>query len=251
MKMNFWTRASITTRGTAKQFLGALGDLFDEGFPRRWGEYQPFTIEASAAQYADVIELWAMAGKQELMGLMGYSRTSGLHVDFMLSPTKRPHEVYYFFAQKLIQTSTKVQRSLQLFSRWVSILRPDFARFSAENEWVAKNVRREYVESDGSINPWKVFANDITKGLPGVYWCTYFGPVFAEWIGTKKFTRAPWPFVEQIGDGYLLRRSDGPENWQKEAERDRALIAHLGRGRFFDINSPKRKLNRLKLDIPE
>jgi hypothetical protein len=234
----------------AKPFLKGLADLLPDAFPRRWGDCEPLSTKASAADYSQVVPLWVKVGR-ERGNLFGMSPRGGLLISFMLGPTLSPHDIGFDFPLKLVASSNKLQRSLELFSTWVETLCADFALFATQAEWQAKNVREQYMEKDGSIDPWKVFARNITEGLPGVYWCTYFGPPFVEWIGAEKLAHTPWLHASHVGQGYLLRRSDRPDSWEGEAEQDRGLISHLGRARFFDIRDPDRKMSVLDLPMPK
>jgi hypothetical protein len=250
MQMTIWTRAPIQKAKTGARFLEALATSFPEGFPPRWGQSEPLSIEASPTDYSKVATLWEKLGPERGL-LLGYSRALGVNVDFMLGPTMRPHEIWFFFPHKLVESLLSIQRTLKLFSSWLTLLNADFALLCLEREWVSKNVLQQYLEEDGSTDPWKVFGNDIRKGLPGVYWCSFVGSAFSQWIGRPKLADVPWPHVEQVGTGFLLRRSERPETWEKETKQDKALISHLGRERFFDIADPDRKMSVLDLPMPK
>ncbi|HWB12672.1 MAG TPA: hypothetical protein VG826_25830 [Pirellulales bacterium] len=139
---------------------------------------------------------------------------------------------------------------LSLLRRWVEVTDADFARLCLEDEWEAKNVIRNYPEPDG-VNAWKVFNQDIAKGLPGVYWATYFGRSFVDWIGEEVIGASPWPHVQKYANGYLLLRSESPAMWRDETELDSRLRRHLGGRRFFDISAPQSTLDILELEIPD
>jgi hypothetical protein len=249
MQLIIWTRAPIGTAKCAERFLEALAQSFPEAFPPRWGECEPLTIRGSTEQYAEVIALWSKAAS-ERSWVLGHSRSVALSVNFMLGPSKRPHEAWFWFPQKLVIESKKLQRSVELFDKWLAILNADFGLLAAEGEWVSKNVLQDYEEEDGSVTGWRLFANDITKGLPGVYWCTYLGGDIAQWLGEEAVAAAPWPHVEKVGKGYLLRRSEDPSKWNEEKDLDDKLLNHLGRKYFFDISDLDRKVKAPPLNIP-
>lgn len=131
------------------------------------------------------------------------------------------------------------------------MLDADYARVCVEDEWYTKNVVEQFIEPDGGINSWMVFNQNITKGMPGVYWMTYFGKIFVDWIGERRLQTSPWPTIETVGDGYLLQRSSSACNWANENVFDDALLEHLGRERFFDMNQYERLVQAPYFEMPD
>lgn len=249
--LDFWTRVDLTDRSLLRRLFAVVSDTIPEAFPTSWGEYEPHNVHATARDYGDVIEL-AAHFHRSVHGSIPRSKTSMMLTTY-ITPNRTPFGVSFWIdARKPKLTVRENQdRIIQLFTRWIDVLQPDFARGCMQAEWAAKNTIDNYLDSDGFITSPKVFNSDINEGLPGLYWLTYFGRDLTEWFTQAKLATAPWPHITESAGGYFLRRSDDLNSWQLEASLDERLIEHLGPNRFFDIRDPMRKIEALEFRLPD
>jgi hypothetical protein len=248
--IGFWTRGPIADRGIAQALLESLASILPEAFPRKWGDVASLRIKASPTNFHNLVDFWEESGRICGRTIHGFQKSRSIIVTFLCGFSGSVHDLLLSFDLNPIKGEAPHLRVLELFRSWATILAQDFGRLSMEYEWITKNVIEQYEEPDGSIDPWMVFGTNIVEGLAGVYWCTYLGKVFTDWLGSQKVAKAPWPHVEPIGNGYLLRRSDSPETWRDETALDAQLKDYFGSDKFFDINDPERKIKAPRIELP-
>ena len=233
----------------------ALAAIAPDWFPLDWSNLEDRADIHSPSDLAAVMDLWALTGIDCGFVMHGGRKRpqAAMGVAFLCKPSFQPHMVS-FTVKDLPpeERDESAAKALELFRGWASTAGADYARICTGSEWERKNVIEQYVEPDGSIDPWMVFNQDITTGLPGVYWGTYFGKAYVDWFGgAERFKKAPWPHVERCGDGFLLVRSDSPFTWQEERALDARLREWLGDDAFFDIERRDRPLRTPNLEIPD
>jgi hypothetical protein len=249
--MAIWTRNAIGNTDVAEEILKILGEEFPEAFPLAWGDAEPPTISGSPKDFRKVISFWDTSSRVCGRRIFGQGKQSHIAVHFLCGTSQEPHSLHFEVRKKQLGNKSTAERMLVVFSNWATIVSADFGRLSLEAEWVAKNVKQQYLMPDGGINPWMVFATNLVKGMPGIYWSTYLSEVFCDWLGREKVAGTPWPYVQRLEGGYLLRRSDDPERWALEAGLDDRVLDYLGRDKFFDINDPKREIHVPGIPIPD
>lgn len=238
------TAANIGTSAIARSFFQSLQTNLPAVFPTKWGLAEPLHIRVVSDNLGDLVSLWTEQMNRPLGSFIGYGPSSACAISSAGNNGGEYHQLYYYCDRMAVNSSAKMALLVACFRAWVDLVRAAFGRISLEAEWDAKNVIRQYEESPGRFNPWMVFAVDLKDGLPGVYWMTYFGESLSNWLGKKKLALSPWPTVEELGGGYLLRRAQSPDTWQDERDLDEELVAALGRNRFFMIADPKREVER-------
>src|SRR5215469_3948912 len=201
-----WTRNPLYDVDVGSAMLSTLAAVAPDWFPLIWSSLEETEIE-SAADFSPVLDLWSTTDPESgfpLQGGRSQPKTSMLVV-FHCVGSNEVNRVCLSAKLPPKEWAQNVPKALELLRRWSVVLGADYARVCAGNEWERKNVIEQYEEPDGSIDPWMVFQPDITTGLPGVYWGTYFGNAYVEWFGGRdRFEQAPWPHVERSGDGFLL-----------------------------------------------
>lgn len=229
---------------------------FPKGMPTEWGDVRPFRVRSTARNYGEAADFWEEQSKgyNIVFGRTraGFRGLSKITASFACGPaSRRTHTVDVEFKENVAGDPDATASALRaLTARWIEILEPDFARVCSDEEWRAKHVVESYLEADGSTTPWKVFHQNIVDGLPGVYWLTYFGRMFVDWIGEARFSQRVWPSAKKVANGYLLQRSECVSTWRTEQELDELLIRHLGTDRFFDKREPCRWVTAPNFDMP-
>lgn len=255
LEMCFWTRAAINRIEGATKMLAALASVAPDWFPLDWGYTDDRTAIKTASDFGPIVDIWerlASGCGETMYGSRRKPKTS-LLVAFLCKPSLEPHRISFAIKDLVADEELAIaSKALELFRRWAAILGADYGRLCAGGEWERKNVIEQYEEPDGSIDPWMVFQQDITTGLPGVYWATYFGKAYVDWFGgADRFENAPWPHVESCGDGFLLLRSESPFTWGQERSLDGQLCEWLGDDAFFELDRRDRTLRAPKLEIPD
>lgn len=253
IRLDLWTRASINDAGTAARVLASLATIAREWFPRDWYNISDDIDINSADDIGEVVQLW-VAPRMDCGSVLGGSLAkpkTSLLVAFLCQPSRKEHMISFNATLSEEGLQAGALRTAGLMQQWAAILEADYGRVCAGQEWNRKNVIEQFVEPDGLTNSWKVFHQDITTGLPGVYWGTYFGRAYVDWLGgDERFEKAPWPRVERCGDGFLLFRADSPFTWEEEHAQDAQLRQWLGDDAFFDIERRDRVLRTPNLEIP-
>ena len=81
--------------------------------------------------------------------------------------------------------------------------------------------------------------NKLYKNIPGVYWGTYFGPFYIEWLGRHRFDNLPYVRKEWLPNGSIFITTAAlPSEWQNPEVQtlQRQLGNHLAADAFFDID---------------
>jgi hypothetical protein len=237
--------------------LAALATALPEALPVKWGDIEPYRIRVTPSDFQQAIDFWVESSR-DYNTIQGRTDTrkgckSCVLVSFACGPRSgQTHDISIFLQKTLAgNAENSAQLLAQIARQWLALLDADYARVCLEDEWYTKNVVEQFIDPDGSINPWMVFNQNITKGMPGVYWMTYFGNIFVDWIGERRVHTSPWPTIEKLGDGYLLQRSSSAGNWENENTLDDALVEHLGRERFFEMNQYERLVQAPHFEMPD
>ena len=123
----------------------------------------------------------------------------------------------------------------ELFEAMALRLPIRYAKAHTSEEYHAKNM----VDDESGV---RAIGADLKQAIPGLYWLSYFGPLYVELIGRDKLLTAPAYEVKPIGDGVLIALDPEAEAWQSAGYRERegATISHLGEQFFFSRLDPKR-----------
>jgi hypothetical protein len=93
------------------------------------------------------------------------------------------------------------------------------------------------VVSSGRLGP------TLERGLPGIYWANFFGPVYVDFFGREKFLTVPAYHKEELPDGgFLLLTAPSPLDYGRPEVQalQEAIIDHLGRDAFFEKAHPEK-----------
>ena len=105
-----------------------------------------------------------------------------------------------------------------------------------DEEYAAKNM----IDNETGV---RAIGPNIADGLPGLYWLNYFGAPYVNLIGRDRLLSLPAYEVKPAGDGILLTLDPSADAWQSPAyqQREKEVIAHLGKQFFFSRWDPDRK----------
>lgn len=95
---------------------------------------------------------------------------------------------------------------------------------------------------------------ELQKGVPGVYWGTYFGPFYVDWFGREKFETLPCVEKQELPTGGIFfTTAPTPFDWNKPETRamQRSVMDHLGADAFFDMQSLRTKMAAIGEPFPE
>lgn len=254
ISIDLWTRAAITTPQVASRFLEWFAVRSPSWFPLTWDNLGDVVKIKSAADWRDALRFWERTAMERAPVLFGRDGSPALRLllCFKCKPTVEEHYLSADVKLSSLDMCASLSVVLDLARGWMDAFRADYARICTEDEHRNKNTIEQYVNPDGTIDSLMVFQQDITTGLPGVYWGTYFGKAYVEWFGgAERFEHAPWPGIERCGSGFLLMRSQSPLTWRDETTLDTRLRDWLGEDAFFDISRPDRALRAPTLEIPD
>jgi len=116
--------------------------------------------------------------------------------------------------------------------------------------WLIKLARRLYLwgAMDYGYMWHEVVASErigltLERGLPGIYWANFFGPLYVNFFGREKFLTAPAHHKEELPDGgFLLLTAPSPSEYDRPEVQAmaEAIMDHLGRDAFFEKAHPEK-----------
>ena len=84
-----------------------------------------------------------------------------------------------------------------------------------------------------------------TRGLAGIFWANYLGPIYVDFLTKEKIESAPSYHKKALSDGgYLIITARDPLDHDslQTKELQRKIVHHLGEDLFFDKSNPDRVL---------
>jgi hypothetical protein len=95
---------------------------------------------------------------------------------------------------------------------------------------------------------------ELQKGVPGIYWGTYFGPFYVDWFGKEKLEALPCVEKQELPTGGIFfTTAPTPFDWDKPETRamQRSVMDHLGADAFFDMQALRAKMAAIGEPFPE
>jgi hypothetical protein len=218
------------------ELLGILDKYGDVDLAhQRYGSSDARTFEIGSYSEADTWALWAKVGG----GIFktGKPWNCIYHVSFIKTVwAKAMSSFWIHLSGEFFRSEGRSERFVNLCKEIYSWGRMDHGFVALEGEYLAKN---EFGAGRGVGGP------NLTKGLPGIYWANFFGPVYVTWMGENRFDKLGDYARERLLDGGWLvfardnlfdfdPRTTGPKEDQ--------LIKHLGRDAFFEMQRPHKSI---------
>lgn len=144
---------------------------------------------------------------------------------------------------------TGAQRGAEIATRClraaVECWDPVFAYACMTREYDAKNV----AEGPGFR---KACGLEFDRHLPGVYWATYFGSQYMDFLGHERVMSSPARRVESAGNGAIIFLAEAPSHWRRDGYRqtEKKVREHLGVEHFWDRRHPCRGTESPDLGFP-
>ena len=175
------------------------------------------------------------------MGHLGFQAI--LHLG---APSNPPHLISIGVHDRYLQIAGNIPRFLELAERLYGIFSP----IQGDIEHSEDKRRKTVVDILMKIGNRTVRAErhlplDPSKGLPGVYWANFLGPVFVNFFSRELIESAPVFQKKRLSDGgYLILTSGSPMDYSLPENKnlEQALVEHLGKDAIFDKSDPDRIL---------
>jgi hypothetical protein len=232
----------------------------------RFGSLPPLQKGFSSATLPKAIELLANFADQE-------RRWGG---DIWLESRREPRVNYHVqwaygiparpFAVSSYRVDAASVKSEGRVAEWLNFCLPLmelhdawFAAFCLDEEWDHRHyfpVRSRPTASHATGYLVETYdGNALEEGIPGVYWGTYFGSFYVDWLGRDKFEKLPCVEKRELPTGGIFFTTAGrPNEWNTPEcqRRQRACKEILGADAFFDTQAVRDALAALPpLERPE
>jgi hypothetical protein len=127
-----------------------------------------------------------------------------------------------------------------------------FAAVCLDREWEDHNVltyqKRRLPDWPDGYKVQHGVGTELQKGVPGVYWGTYFGPYYVDWFGRERFDTLPCVDKQELPTGGIFfTTAPTPFDWSEPETQamQRSVMDHLGADAFFDMQALRAKMTAI------
>lgn len=133
-------------------------------------------------------------------------------------------------------------KAIALFKWLVNMFDPGFGLLSTYDDVKIKH----FISINTRIGTVQEYAGlEVSDTLPGLFWCTYFGPTVVERLGV--FPQQPLSVYEQekFNDGLFLRlfESSADIGLPESTTSTELIYQAIGKQKFFDLSQAKARLS--------
>lgn len=251
-------RAVFNTEERARPLLEYLlqADVFA---PQYWGKLPPlrkhFTKENLSGAISLLVnrtgqeanpdkpngEIWIERRRRPKMSTCRIEWIRGPHTPFSKS--------FYYIEREYIKDTNHLEAWLGFCWPLLGFHGAWFAAVCLDSEWEDHNVltykKRRLPDWPDGYKVQHGTGTELQKGVPGVYWGTYFGPFYVDWFGQEKFETLPCIDKQELPTGGIFfTTAPTPFDWDKPETRamQRAVMDHLGADTFFDVQALRIKM---------
>jgi len=241
VEMTLKSTSDWSSEEKARQFVDILvsegGFLLPEKFDTREPERFVFDVNDLSKFY----EMWTSNNIGfGLKSKIPYLSWVDIHVYYKES--KLFNEISSIFDERYFKDEGNIDKLLSCAKRLYDWGNVTHGYIYHCEEWEMKNqFDVPTVLADGGVG----FSSGtrLDEGLPGIYWANFFGPVYIDFFGRKKFETVPAYRKEELPDGgfFVLTCKSPFDYGQPEVRRlEERIIDHLGRKAFFEKSRPKK-----------
>lgn len=225
----------------AREFVNILVTENDFLLPEKFDRREPERFVFDPEELSKFIEIWT----SDVIGLITKRKKpylAWMMVDIWYREAKVFNEIMSGFDERYFKKADNVTKLLSCAKRlynWGAIAHGYVCH---EEDFEIKNCF-DVITEDFRGSPTATGGVRLDEGLPGIYWANFFGPVYVELFGRKKFNTAPAYYKEELPDGgFLILTSESPLDYgQKKVRKlEEKIIDHLGRKAFFEKAHPRK-----------
>lgn len=266
VKTLIFGRATFNTVDSARVILDYLlkGGPFT---PQYWGALPPLRKPFDEEHLDDATRLLVNQRKQGLTpdtpsGDIFLERRkapkSRYRVEWSRGPNTAISKSSYIVDAKTLHQKTRLDEWLSFMLPLTQIHQALFAALYLDAEWEDHNVIRYktwrlpdwpngYMRVGGG-------GTDLRDELPGIYWGTYFGPFYVDWLGRERFDDLPVVTRQELPNGGIFfTTANTPFEWNMPETRARqeAIRQQLGTDVFFDMQGLRTRMAEIGELFPE
>jgi len=262
LSLKIWGRAEFDTEEAARRILKYLLDAGDYK-PEYFGEIPPLKAPFEEKTLQKAIDLLIGKVRREMFpdqvfGRIYLERKKIPKVEYYKLEWRQLTNIPFFPVSSYRIESEYIKDSKRLHS-WLEFCIPPlsfhdawYASFCLDEQW-RRDHQFDVRSKPSSARPEGFIAKitrgtDLAKGIPGVYWGTYFGPFYVEWLGREKFERLDCYQIKELETGgILLLLTERPDTWMHNDHQAlrRSIIEALGQDAFYDADTIRKEFDAL------
>jgi len=225
----------------AREFVNILVTENDFLLPEKFDRREPERFVFDPDDLSKFIEVWT----SDVIGLITKRKKpylAWMMVDIWYREAKVFNEIMSGFDERYFNKEDNVANLLSCAKRLYNWGAVSHGYISHRKNWEIKNCFNVITE-DACGKPTAGGGNNLREGLPGIYWANFFGPVYVEFFGRKKFNMSPAYYKEELPDGgFLILTSESPLDYGQPnvRELEEKIIDCLGRKAFFEKAHPRK-----------
>jgi hypothetical protein len=230
-----------STLEKAHTFVDLLALQSDALKPETYGTEEPTQISFVPLNLSEFINIWQSGSGYLLIGRKRPPILSG-YLHQRLNDSDRFSYLVFTTNELSFKSPQYSAQLLQLARRiyeWGNVIHGSI--YHAED----RKAQNHFDQPTSIVDARKVYTggNRLEKGLPGMYWANFFGPIYVAFLGRKRFNTVPAYYKEELPDGgFLLLTSSSPLDYQlpEVSALKQSIVRHLGQRAFFDRTKPAR-----------
>ena len=257
------SRATFVTEERATELVDYL--LAHPRFaPDYFGEYEPLR-RLTPRRLAEVIDAVMnrpklQADPERVFSLVLFARTQAPRCSYEVRWDRLPHIAFsasfYRVEQEFVRDPAGLEEWLAFTFGLLRLHAAWYASFELPEEGAAKHVltwRVQHPRVPGGVERRGAAGVFLEKGIPGIYWGTYFGPFYVDWFGRERFETLPCVAKRWLDTGGIFfTTAPTPFEWDtpQARQRQQAIKEQLGAEAFFDLEAVRQQVRALE-PLPE
>jgi hypothetical protein len=192
-----------------------------------------------------------------------FERTRWPRCSYRVAWARLPHRAFeiswYIVEEDFIRAPDQLAEWLEFAFGLLRLHQAWYARLALDMEGLQKNFltwRRQHPRAKDpqkGVEGARGVGIELERGIPGVYWGTYFGPFYVDWFGRERFETLPCVAKRWLDTGGIFfTTAPTPFEWDtpQARQRQQAIKEQLGAEAFFDLEAVRQQVRALE-PLPE
>jgi hypothetical protein len=223
--LHFFTRLKINNRDIGRTFFDILSQQIPDLLPNqvdfgkgwRWLDYSDLEPILNHFETKNTLLFRKINSFQTDMAFSLVNVNSGLKT------------IAYWIEESYFDEQHHIDLFLDASIELYNLIHPEYGLIHQTSE----KLKMARIEEGGYTT---ILPINLSKGLPGIYWCNFFGPDFVDSIGEILLLSAPCCEVKKLLDGGILILTTpspmAPQSEENRTIQDKIQL-HLGKGNFW------------------